>query len=171
MQFPSIRSGLSSHWRVISSEKAKLRQRFDKAPNKRDSVPTPLHQLFNERTGHVDWYPKILMDQRAFVQNGFGTVQSGYVGALEKFPDGNLIVPEQRFSHGGLPVRRVVRGVVLELLHARLEPLVGIAMIVRDARAEDVQQREALMLDALLDQLGELLLLGAVTAGDERSEE
>ena len=33
MQFPSIRSGLSSHWRVISSEKAKLRQRFDKEPN------------------------------------------------------------------------------------------------------------------------------------------
>ncbi len=107
------------------------------------------------------------MDQRAFVQNGLGTVQSGYVGALEKFPDGNLIVPEQRFSHGGLPVRRVVSGVVLELLHARLEPLVGIVMIVRDARAEDVQKREALMLDALLDQLGELLLLGAVTAGDE----
>src|SRR5579864_1566158 len=107
------------------------------------------------------------MDQRAFVQNWLGTVQSGYVGAFEKFPDGDLIVPELRFSHGGQPVRRVVSGVVLELLHARLEPLVGIVVIIGDARAEDVQEREALMLDTLLDQFGEMLLLGAVTAGDE----
>ncbi len=107
------------------------------------------------------------MDQRAFVQNGFGTVQSKYVGALEKFPDGNLVVPEQRFPHCGRPVSRVVSGIVLELLDARLEPLVGIVVIVCDTRAKDVQKREALVFDTLLDQLGKVFLLGAVTAGDE----
>src|SRR4029077_15234695 len=60
-----------------------------------------------------------------------------------------------------------MRGGILELLHTRTEPLVGIVVIVGDAGAEDIQERESWMLDALLDQLGEMLLLGAVTARDE----
>src|SRR5713226_5605157 len=62
-----------------------------------------------------------------------------------------------------------MRGVVLELLHARTEPLIGIVVIVGDAGAEYVQEREAAMLDASLDQLGEMFLLAAVTARDESS--
>src|ERR1700722_1299920 len=109
------------------------------------------------------------MDQWTFVQNRLGAVQCGHVSAFEESPDGNLLVPEQRFPHGGSPVRRVVSGVVLEFIYARLEPLIGIVVIIGDTRAEDVQKREALMLDTLLDQFGEVFLLGAVTAGDEGS--
>src|SRR6266404_777341 len=62
-----------------------------------------------------------------------------------------------------------MRGVVLEFFHARAEPLVGIVVIVGDAGAENVQERESRMLDTLLNQLGEMLLFGAVTARDEGS--
>src|SRR6266704_1158236 len=95
-------------------------------------------------------------------------MQRGNVRALEEFPDGNLLAPEQRFLHRRRPVRRVVSGVVLELFHTRTEPLVSVVMVIGDARAEDVQEREARMLDALLDQLGEMLLLGAVAAANAR---
>ena len=40
-------------------------------------------------------------------------------------------------------------------------------MVVGDAGAEDVDEREALVLDALLDQLGQVLLIGAEAARDE----
>ena len=40
-------------------------------------------------------------------------------------------------------------------------------MVVRNAGAEDVQKGEASMFDTLLDQLSEMLLLAAVTPGDE----
>src|SRR3981189_1223496 len=61
-----------------------------------------------------------------------------------------------------------MHGVVFELLHTRTEPLVGIIVIVGYARTEDVQKREARMLNTLLDQLSKMLLLSAVAAGDER---
>src|SRR5260370_42227445 len=94
-------------------------------------------------------------------------MQRGNVRALEEFPDGNFLAPEQRFLHRRRPVRRVVSRVVLKLLHPRTKPLVGVVVVIGDARAEDVQEREARMLDALLDQLGEMLLLGAVATRNE----
>jgi len=57
-----------------------------------------LHQLLNERAGHVWTYPHVTMHQRAFVQHRLGTVQGGNVGALEESPDGDLITPEQPSS-------------------------------------------------------------------------
>src|SRR5207249_9379942 len=97
-----------------------------------------------------------------------GSVQSGYIGALKKFPDRNLFTPEHGFFHGGDPVRRIVSGIVLELFHARTEPLIGVVVVVGDARAEDIQERETLVLDALLDQLGEMLLFTTEATSDER---
>src|SRR6266699_7243008 len=94
-------------------------------------------------------------------------MQRGNVRALEEFPDGDFLAPEKRFLHRSRPVRRVVSRVVLEFLHTRTKPLVSVVMVIGDARAEDVQEREARMLDALLDQLGEMLLLGAVAARNE----
>src|SRR6267378_1122967 len=126
-----------------------------------------LHQLFYKRPGSVGRHPELAMDQRAFVQHRLGAVQGGDVGALEKFADGDFLVPEQRFLHRGGPVTRVVSGVVLEFLHARTEPLIRIVVIVGDAGTEDIEEREALVLDTLLDQFGEMLLLAAETASDE----
>src|SRR5438552_13518862 len=61
-----------------------------------------------------------------------------------------------------------MRGIILELFHAWTEPLIGIVVIVSDARAEDVQEREPRMLDPLFDQFGEMLLLAAESARNER---
>src|SRR5258708_38760623 len=107
------------------------------------------------------------MDQRSFVQDRLRPMQGGDIRALEEFPDGDLLAPKQRFSQRGCPISRVIRGVVLELLHPRTEPLVGVVKIIRDARAEDVQEREAFVLNPLLDQFREVLLLAAETASDE----
>src|SRR5882762_194708 len=60
-----------------------------------------------------------------------------------------------------------MRGIVFEFLHARTEPLVGIVVIVRDARAKNIQEGETRMLDTLLDQLGEVFLLTAESSRDE----
>src|ERR1700739_4804439 len=104
-----------------------------------------LHQLFNKQTSHVWWHTR-------------GAVERGNVGALKEFPDGNFVTPEQGFFHGSHPVRGVMSGVILEFLHARTKPLVGIVVVVGDAWAENIQEGEARMLDALLDQLGEMFL-------------
>src|SRR5256886_16501578 len=116
-----------------------------------ESMGELLHQLLDERTGNFGRHLQIAMDQRAIVQDRLGTVQSRNVGALEEFPDGNLLAPEQRLLHGSHPVGGIMRGIVFELLHAGTEPLVCIVVVVCDAGAEDVQEREARMLDALLD--------------------
>src|SRR6266849_5121090 len=126
-----------------------------------------LHQFFNERAGHIGRHPRVALDKRSFIQYRLGPVQRRNVGALEEFSDGNLIAPKQRFLHRGHPVSRVIRGVVLQLLHTRAKPLISVVVIVGDARAEDIQERKPRMLDTLLDQLGEVLLLGAVAARDE----
>src|SRR5256886_6657106 len=89
-----------------------------------ESMGELLHQRLDERTGNLGRHLKIAMDQRAIVQDRLGTVQSGNVGALKEFPDGNLPAPEQRFLHRCRPVRRVVGRIVLEFLYARTEPLV-----------------------------------------------
>ena len=94
-------------------------------------------------------------------------MQRGQVGALEEFADGDFLAPQSDFSIAREPVGGVVLGIVFELLHARTEPLEGVVLVVGDAGAEDVEEREALVLDGLLDQFGEVLLLAAEAAGDE----
>src|SRR6267143_2879967 len=110
-----------------------------------------LHQLFYERTGRVGRHPELAMDQRAFVQHRLGAVKGGDVRALKEFADGDFLAPEQRLLHRGGPVTCIVSRVVLEFLHARTKPLVRIVEIVGDARAEHIEEREALVLDTLLD--------------------
>src|SRR5712692_6909506 len=126
-----------------------------------------LHQFFNERAGHIGRHPRVALDKRSFIQYRLGPVQRRNVGALEEFSDGNLIAPEQRFLHRGRPISRVIRGVVLELFHARTEPLISIVVIVGDTRAENVQERKPRMLNSLLDQLSKMFLLGAVSTRHE----
>src|SRR5213078_124113 len=98
-----------------------------------ESMGELLHQLLDERTRHIRRHLQIAMDQRAAVQDRLSAMQRGNVGALEEFPDGNLLAPKQRLLHGGHPVGGIMCGIVLELLHARTEPLIGIVVIVSDA--------------------------------------
>src|SRR5712691_1438380 len=127
-----------------------------------------LHQLFNESLGYVDWYPRVSMCEGACVQYWLRPVQCRHVGAFKKFSDWNLFIPKQRLSHGGHPVRVVVRWIVFELFHAWAEPLVGVVVVIGDARAEDIQERETLVPDALLDQSSQVFLFRAEPAGNER---
>ena len=106
------------------------------------------------------------MDKWAGLEDGFGFVERGQVGALEEFADGDFVAPEQRLLHG-CPVGGVVGGIVFELFDARAEPLEGVVVVVGDAGAEDVDEGEALVGDGLLDELGEVLLVGAEAARDE----
>src|SRR5882762_612008 len=53
-----------------------------------------------------------------------------------------------------------MRGIVLELFYARTEPLISIVVIVGDARAENIQEGEARMLDSLQKHLTELIKQG-----------
>src|SRR5438309_9052143 len=92
----------------------------------RKSCVTPLHQFFNERAGHIGRHPRVETDERSFIQYRLRPMQRRNVGALEEFPDGNLIPPEQRFLHRGRPTSRIVRRVFLELLHSWTVPLISI---------------------------------------------
>jgi len=87
----------------------------------------------------------------ARVQYWLRPVQSRHVGPFKELSDWNLFTPKQRLSHRGHPVLRGLRSIVLELFHARAEPLVGVVPVVGDARTEDIEERETLVPDALLD--------------------
>src|SRR6185369_7559765 len=132
------------------------------------SSPLVLHQFLNERAGHVGRNPHVATYEGAFVQYGLSTVQGRNIGALEESPDRDLITPEERFFHRGHPIGRVVSGIVLELLNAWTEPLIGVVVIIGDTRAEDIQEGEAFVLDTLLDQFCEVLLLTAEATRDKR---
>src|SRR5579864_87316 len=107
------------------------------------------------------------MDQRSFVQDRLRPMQGRNIRALEEFSDRDFLTPKQRFSHRGCPVRGVIRGVFLKLFHPWSKPLVSVVMIIGDARAEDVQEREAFVLNAVLDEFREVFLLAAEAASNE----
>src|SRR5579872_2369374 len=129
---------------------------------------TRLHQFLDKRACYVGGDAKRLLYERPLGQHRFGGVQARQVGALEELPNRDFLTPEQRLLHRGQPVRGLVGGVLLKFLHPRTKPLVGIVVVVRHARAEDIQERKALMPDALLDKYGEVLLFPAETPGDKR---
>src|SRR5260370_5940880 len=128
----------------------------------------PLHQLLYESTGYVPGYPRVSMCERTRIQHWLCSVQSRHIIAFEELPDWNLLAPKQRFSHRGHPVRGIERRVVFELFHTGAEPLVSVVVVIGDARAEDIQERKSFMLNALLDQIRQMLLFSAVPAGNER---
>src|SRR5947199_10011059 len=84
----------------------KIQSALIQSRDEEKSMRVLLHQLLNERTGHVGRHLQIAMDQRAIVQDRLGSVQGGNVRTLEEFPDRNLLAPEQRLLHGGHPVGR-----------------------------------------------------------------
>src|SRR6201987_5642587 len=107
------------------------------------------------------------MCERSRIQHWLRSVKTGHIVTFEELTDWNLVAPKKRLSHCGHPVRGIVPRVVFEFLHARTEPLVRIVVVVGNARAEDIQEREALVLDALLDQIRQVFLFGTEAAGDE----
>src|SRR6266566_3190170 len=96
-------------------------------------------------------------------------MQSGQVGTLKELPDGYFFSPKQGLLHRGSPVGCIVGRVILDFFHARPIPLVGIVVVIGYARTEYIQKRKAFVLDALLDQVGEMLLIAAETARHKSS--
>ena len=70
----------------------------------------------------------------------------------EEQPGVNGVAPLEALLAGRLPVAWIVP-FVLQALDAFLEERVVVVVVEGDARAEDVDQREALVLDGLPDQL------------------
>src|SRR5215813_6991941 len=126
-----------------------------------------LHQLLDKGAGHARWHVRIMIYQRACIQYRLGAVQWGHVSAFEEFPNGYFLTPDQRPFHRGYPVSRVISAIVFQFLHSRPEPLIGVVVVIGDARAEHIQKRKTLVQNALLDQFRQVLLLAAKATGNE----
>src|SRR6185503_18256561 len=96
-------------------------------------------------------------------------MQRRKIGSLEELADRDLFTPKLRFLKSLMQVCGIEALVVLQLFHALLEPGIGIVVVVRHARAEDVDERKALVLYRHLDELREVLLLAAEPARHERA--
>ena len=94
----------------------------------------------------------------------FEGVQRGPVVLMEE-PDVDFVSPQHRLLAGRLPVAGVVP-FIFELPYSRLEELEVVVMVVGDTGAEDVDEREALVLDRFLDELREVLDVGAEAPSD-----
>src|SRR5215813_9796566 len=135
-------------------------------------IPAPrcdLHQLRNKRLCQVVWYVQVSLHQWVCVQYRLCLVQRRNIGTFEKFSNRDFFTPKQRSFHCCHPVCRVVRTIFLKLFHPWTEPLVGVVVVISDAGTKDIKEREAFVLDALLDELREMLLFAAETSRNECS--
>ena len=104
--------------------------------------------------------------KRAVGEHRFERVQGGPVVLVEQ-PDVDFVSPRHRLLAGRLPVAGVVP-FVFQLLDPRLEEREVVVVVEGDTGAEDVDEGEALVLDPVLDELREVLGVGAVAPSDVR---
>ena len=76
--------------------------------------------------------------------------------------------PQSRDFSIAAPNWRGRSRVIFQFFDARAEPLEGVVVIVGDAGTEDVEEGEAFVFDGSLDEFGEVFLVGAESARDER---
>src|SRR5262249_53418835 len=132
------------------------------------SAKASLHQLADERLRHVRRDAQLAMGERAAAaEHRLQLVEGPQVLALPEEPDGNLVAPLRSPLDGEVQVGRIVPHLV-EPLGPLLEEVVGVVVVVRDARAEGVDEGEAPVQQAPLDQLDQVLLLTREAAGDGR---
>src|SRR5215475_5825749 len=72
--------------------------------------------------------------------------------------NGDLLAPFAHLQQGLIVVCRIVIG-LFQLVDTLLEPLMGVVFIVGDAGTEHIDERKPLVLYALGDEIGEVLLL------------
>src|SRR5215475_9090832 len=72
--------------------------------------------------------------------------------------NGDLVAPFAHLQQRPIVVCRIVIG-LFQLVDTLLEPLMGVVLIVGDAGTEHVDEGKALVLYALGDEIGEMLLL------------
>jgi hypothetical protein len=77
--------------------------------------------------------------------------QSRHVGAFKELSDWNLFTPKQRLSHRGHPVHGVVRSIVPRAFSRAGGTIGSVVLVAGDVRLKDIEERENLLPDALLD--------------------
>src|SRR5689334_7456416 len=103
-----------------------------------------LHQLSDELQGQLGGHPKWPSRQRpALREHRLELIQARQVLALPEEPDWNRLAPLVTPFHGGVEIGRVVAALV-QLVGTLLEEVVGVVVVERHARAEGVDQGEAL---------------------------
>src|ERR1700680_1238431 len=111
-----------------------------------------LHQFGDEPLKHALIDLHALPNDRALAEHGFAGFVGGLLALIEE-ADRNAVAPFMRTLSGHGNICRIVSLFVLEPVTALLEILVGIHLVIGDARAEGVNQREALVLNARGDQI------------------
>jgi hypothetical protein len=104
-------------------------------------------------------------DQRVGVEHWFGGVESGHICAIEELSDGDLIALWQRVFHHRHPVEGIMRGASSSFFTRGRNHWQVFVVVIGNVGAEDIEEEKSRVLDALLDQIGQVLLLAAEAAG------
>src|SRR5579859_1001393 len=115
-----------------------------------------LHQFGDKPLKHVLVDLHALANDRALAEHRFAGFVCGLLALIEE-ADRNAVAPFMRTLSGHGNICRIVSLFVLEPVTALLEILVGIHLVIGDAWAEGVNQREALVLNARGDQIGHVI--------------
>src|SRR5207302_2075142 len=86
------------------------------------------------------------------------------VGPTPEQSNGNFFAPLITALDRLVEIGRVV-ALFLEYFYARIKPLVGVVLVVSDARTEHVHQREAFVLNGALEHFDHVFLFAAEGAG------
>src|SRR5581483_912669 len=105
-------------------------------------------QLVDERLGLFIGDTQLAPGQWpvAIVEDRFEVFEAGKFGIFIDQADGDFLAPLVRFLQGLVEVGWVIP-LLFENFNARIKPLVGIVLVVSDARAENVDKRKAFVSD------------------------
>src|SRR5205809_537942 len=99
-------------------------------------------------------------EPRPGVQHRLQIFQAFQIGLTPEQSNRNFFAPLVTAFDRLMEVGRVV-ALFLEYFHARIKPLVGIVLVVGDARTENIHQREAFVLNGTLEHFYHVFLLAA----------
>src|SRR6266852_1709302 len=106
------------------------------------------------------------MDQYARLESGILSVKTRpWILITVEEPDWDLLTPLQSCIHRGVEVVWVVLG-IFQSVHPFAEPLIGVVLVERHARAKDINQSKAGVLDRVGVQFQQVLGLAAESASN-----
>src|SRR4029077_3474308 len=97
------------------------------------------------------------------MQHRFQLFQGWQIGPTPQQSDGNFFAPLITALDRLVEIGRVM-ALFFENFHARIKPLVGVVLVVSDARTENVHEREALVLNGALEHFDHVFLFAAESA-------
>src|SRR5215510_12031042 len=121
-----------------------------------------LHKLLQQGPALFWRQTELMVDERSFLEGWFAVLVRRPARLIAQ-ADGDLGAPFAHLHQRPLVVRGIVIG-LFQLVDTLLEPLMGVMFIVGDAGTEHVDEGKALVLYALGDKIGEVLLLSGRAA-------